>query len=721
MLAPNMVLKDALDTRQRLLWIHAHEGVAWLFALSDPKALPVFCRVRELEIQLVEGQMRIETEDASFARIHRVLTTAEQRVRDQALKVIETLVRHEPDIYDPEKRGRLVRAACAEFNVSRPVIYKWLRRWWSGGCVANALVPDYACCGAPDKERIDNGGYKPVGRKRIRSPGTTLNLTATHRQNIELAVRSRYLKSDAGSLGSAYRWMLNSCYRDCIDIAKRGAHFKIDILAPGKVPSFGQFSYHAQRLLNARDKLVRKHRQCVELKFRMLPSDSNAQVKGPGARYQIDATVVDLYLVSKRNRNRILGRPTLYLVVDVFSGAIVGFYLGLEAPCWIGALMALLSTLEDKEALCARLGVPISEGSWPMRGFPRVLLGDGGEVAMRSAERLAQDFGVEVETAPPYRGDAKGLVERSFRTLQAPLGEYAPGYVSKADYVKRSGKDYRLDAVLTLQELTQIFLTLIIEHNLKPRRAHPEEVDVVRSGEALSPLAIWNWGVKSLKNETRNFPLQDAEACLLPRKTASVSRRGINPFRGLYYLSDELLASDWFERAVRDSTRVEVAYDPRCMDRAYVFPPAGMKSAKPVIAQLTRHSRRFGDDPLADVMGVGHDVAANNAAAALEVTETQIAGDLTRNQIIAGAKAEAKRQHDSSLSKRERTKDIRNARADEKMSMRPDTPLYSASLEEPPGPPAPPAQPSHATPAGAPPGAEQSYLDEVSSLFGDDR
>lgn len=716
MLVPNMVIADAAGVRRRILWVHEKEGICWTFSLSDPKALPEHLLVGKIESMLVECQMRIVPIDESFADLCLALTPAAKRLRDQALEVIETLVREEPDIYEPDKRARLVRMACDVFKVSRQVVYKWLRRWWSGGCVANALVPGFARCGAPGKARVDDGSYKPVGRRRVHVPGDNLNLSACHRMNIDIAVRSRYLKSHAGSLESAYRWMLTNCYREYVTLLPDGAGVKVCIHTPGKVPTIGQFGYHAQQVLSAHDKLVRKLGKSFELKHRMLLSDSNAQVKGPGARYQIDATIVDVYLLSARVRNRILGRPTLYIVIDVFSGAIVGYYLGLESPCWIGALMALLNTLEDKEALCARFDVPLPEGAWPMRGFPRVLLGDGGEVAMRSAERLAQNFAIEIETAPPYRGDAKGLVEGSFRTIQAPFGEYVPGYVEKPDYAKRAGNDYRLDAVLTLRDLNRIILSLIIERNLKPRRSHPEEVAIVSSGEPLSPVAIWNWGVRNLKKETREVPLQYAEALLLPRKSATVSRRGVSPFRGLYYISDELLAADWFQSAVLNSTRVEFAYDPRCMDRGYVFPPAAVKSATPLVVQITRHSRRFGDDALADVMAIGRGVAENNAAACIATLETQVAGDLLRKEIITHAKAEVKRQQDPSLSKRERVAGIRQARAEEKAEMRPDSPLFNANLNA----STDSVVPCVPHPVAEPDDAADTLLDEVSRLFGED-
>jgi len=75
---------------------------------------------------------------------------------------------------------------------------------------------------------------------------------------------------------------------------------------------------------------------------------SSTDAIGPGSVFQIDATVADVYLVSRFNRTHIIGRPVLYIVQDCFSKLIVGLYVGLEGPSWIGAAMALANTVGNK-------------------------------------------------------------------------------------------------------------------------------------------------------------------------------------------------------------------------------------------------------------------------------------------------------------------------------------------------------------------------------------
>ncbi len=133
--------------------------------------------------------------------------------------------------------------------------------------------------------------------------------------------------------------------------------------------------------------------------------------------------------LSRYDRSRIVGRPVLYVVIDVFSRMIVGFYVGFEGPSWVGAMMALANTASDKVAFCKEFGIEIGADDWPCQGLPQFLLGDGGEMKGRHPETLINHFNVHVENTPPYRPDWKGVVERRFGLLPARFKAYVPGYV----------------------------------------------------------------------------------------------------------------------------------------------------------------------------------------------------------------------------------------------------------------------------------------------------
>lgn len=50
----------------------------------------------------------------------------------------------------------------------------------------------------------------------------------------------------------------------------------------------------------------------------------------PGSCFELDATVLDVHIVSEFNRNHVLGRPTVYCVVDKESRMMVGLHVSME-------------------------------------------------------------------------------------------------------------------------------------------------------------------------------------------------------------------------------------------------------------------------------------------------------------------------------------------------------------------------------------------------------
>ena len=50
-----------------------------------------------------------------------------------------------------------------------------------------------------------------------------------------------------------------------------------------------------------------------------------------GDAFQMDATVGDIYLVSRLDRSVVLGRPNIYLAVDTATQLIAGLYVGMDS------------------------------------------------------------------------------------------------------------------------------------------------------------------------------------------------------------------------------------------------------------------------------------------------------------------------------------------------------------------------------------------------------
>src|SRR5205085_842433 len=110
------------------------------------------------------------------------------------------------------------------------------------------------------------------------------------------------------------------------------------------------------------------------------PSSLSLEVLGPGSVYEIVTIVADIYLVNALDRQRIIGRPVIYLVVDVLSNLITGMNVSLEGPNELGTMMALENMAQDKVVFCKKHGFDITEDEWPSHHLPQAIHTDQREL-----------------------------------------------------------------------------------------------------------------------------------------------------------------------------------------------------------------------------------------------------------------------------------------------------------------------------------------------------
>jgi len=594
------------------------------------------------------------------------LSEAERRVRDDAWKYISPLVKEEPTIYTPKGRARLVKKTIKKNGGSRPTYYKNLRRFFQRGGVPNALVPKYGNCGCRGKQKAISENKR--GRPRTISPGKGMNVDEHTLKHIRVAASRKYLSSRKSHLKTAYDWMLGTCFPNAVRLTRtESGRNMVEIIKPDEIPTFEQFKYHFHRENNLAAVLVNRHgKRLFDKKLRPLLSSSLNEVSGPGSRYQIDATIIDVYAVSRFDRNKIVGRPTLYLVMDVFSRMIVGCYVGLEAPSWMCAVMALLNAVEDKVSFCTRHGIDIEPDEWPVSDMPLKLLGDRGEMESKIADRLVSAFLIELENAAPYRGDAKGVVERSFRTMHATLGPYVPGYV-EPDFQERGAPDYRLDAKLTVDEIAGIVIRSILIINATPRRDYQALPDAVRDNIPYAPIELWKWGKENLRADGRPFDYEYAKLNLLPDRATKVTRKGLQFMTGLYYVSPQMMAESWYLDAQSKNKNLVASYHPGDMSRIYIRSPFNREVS--YVAELAPHCKVFEGRSLVEIEALRKREREIKAEHKIDLTALSIGWQKDIEEIVVKSVEESNADYDPYLSAAERIRDIK---ANRKKELRPD-------------------------------------------------
>lgn len=353
--------------------------------------------------------------------------------------------------------------------------------------------------------------------------------------DFDWAIKTFYFSAKKLSLRSAYEMMLLQRYTD----------FEGN-LAPTR-PTYGSFrayfysrSYHkSPRKIIARDGLSHYQRNCQ-------PAFGAASEwrKCPGS-YQMDATEADIYL---RSPGGTPFRPYIYLAVDSATQLIAGVWAG-EACDEMSVMRCLENACQDKAEWCGQHGITIAEEQWPSHGLPYEVITDKGrEFCGGRMQELCRRYGVELITQAPFRPDRKGLVEQAFHLLQE---RYKPLLRSKGviepDAQERWAVDYRGQAVLTLEDFTQVLIHCIVYLN---------------SGRVLSsghtPVQLWQASTPQLLA----VDAEELHRMSLPRTAAKLTRKGVR-VNGVLYVPNDM-------EGMYLGDTLTLAFDPANLSRVYL-------------------------------------------------------------------------------------------------------------------------------------------------------
>jgi hypothetical protein len=574
-LTVNQLVEIDNETTERILSIDTNYSICYTIDINSPSALPEKKKIAVYEEMLEKGRLKLLTDEPfDIFYSDEEISQNKKDIRDARWNTIKDIVGSDPDIYVHYKRGELVKDNCNNLGVHKKTVYQNLRRYWQKGMILNALLPDYKNSGGKGKKKTV--GEKKIGRPKIYNrENKGVNVTEEIAEQCFKVGFLRYKSNQKNkrSLKDIYHLILQDFFVK--DEWYEGGQKKI--VLEDNIPSLRQFRYWYQTSQdpkinsvsrNIYKKGIRKHL----LEDRAVLSRSDLNIDAPGDKYQIDSTIGDVYLVSEKNRNWIIGRPTIYFVIDVFSRQVVGLYVGLENPSWLGATLALLNTNMDKVEFCKKYDIEIHEDEWPAKHMPSSILADQGEFKGYNADQLTKHFGVNVQNTPSYRADLKGIVEQFFNVTNQRFKPFVPGSVSK-EGLTRGGRDYRLDAKLTLKEFTKIIIHSVLYHNNHHWQSNYNPDDEMLADEVqLIPNKIWEWGIANRAGKLKTFSTNRIMVSLLPKYSGTVTKFGIRFQHGLYYTSEKAEEERWFQKAaVSGNWKVKLAFDPRSTENIYVI------------------------------------------------------------------------------------------------------------------------------------------------------
>jgi len=283
----------------------------------------------------------------------------------------------------------------------------------------------------------------------------------------------------------------------------------------------------------------------------------------PLERVELDHTVLDLIVVDEEDRLPI-GRPTVTLALDVYSGLPAGVHVGFEPAGYGAAMRCLLHAILPKEDTRARYG---TKNGWPVYGLPETLVVDraphlvGGDL-----DDACGPLGIHLDPTPVKRPWFKGAIERQFRTHNTGLVHGLPG-TTFSNVLARGEYDAEGMACISLTRFREMLHVYLLDVYGQEWNRGVEGVPAQR------------WAAAVAGGWTPALHHDAAEIRLLLGRSAvrTIQRAGIDHL-SLRYQSAELEA---LRRALPGGTAVALKYDPEDLGALHVQIPVAQRGTGP--------------------------------------------------------------------------------------------------------------------------------------------
>ncbi|MEO8732578.1 MAG: transposase, partial [Rhodoferax sp.] len=442
--------------------------------------------------------------------------------------------------------GPVVQLALAAGNGTRGTIYRLWRVLCQNGFEASSLHPRFDRCGAPGTLRPNRTGQQKVGpktlRQRLGEPESHTQRPSTESDRVKILQHARILSKAGLPFVELYDQIIQRVYVNRYEQTDEGQR---SIAPPqGSFPNKRQVRHIIESGTERLERVLRATTQGhFQRNLRGLRGKAYDGVAGPGHAYAIDATIGDIHLRSSVNRAWFIGRPIVYMVVDIWSTAIVGFYVCLSGPSWNTAKLALFSTCCDPQLLAKLWGYEYIEVLNPSPTAPFQVWTDRGEYVSAGARETCLSLGVNFAIDPPYRPDLKGLVEVLHRIAKDKQYHFLPGAIN-ARRKELENKPSAKGSALTMREYVHYLHGIFCHYNLFAERNHRLTMEMIAAGVDPTPAGLWRFGHEAGIGYRKAISRDRLITGLLQRGTAIARRDGVF-HESLQYESEFSTNKDW--------------------------------------------------------------------------------------------------------------------------------------------------------------------------------
>lgn len=549
----------------------SENGTTGLFRLDvSPLRAPFNLPTADVVDGLKRGDIIIVEEfDTGLPGSVNQLSEKHKKQLEETVRFMKSIMGDQNLIIDPDLRAHEFERVSREFNIHIRTIRRCFYRYLWGGQTELSMVDGAA---RKSDQKPQSKGSKRRGPNKDIDTVSQVILPDV-RKELEKGAREFYLTGKFTLFESFVKTL-----KKYFSVGKRverssGNNVTLkEILMPDeKLPTYRQFRYVCDLIEASEGKRATKPKQPRQHKAREAQrSRARHGVAGPGYRYEIDATKIQVQLVSRFGSSHLVSEATLYIIIDVWSGAIVGYTISLENASWALASKALFNCFTDKGEVFKRIGLDYESSDWVAHHLPSRLAADRGEMVSNKAG-VVPEIGIKVEIMPSMRPDRKGKVESTLKSVKHDNSHYyIPGKHAKAP-VRREA-DGKGSAALTLDQLESIIVEIIIDLNNEPVPLDSIPAEIIKEGySAITHIGMFSWGLEHHPGFTRTLSRKDVYTNLLLKGNGSVTAKGVY-FRGQYFTSPILLANGYQTRAAsKGAFDIELRYDDHFGDQVWFY------------------------------------------------------------------------------------------------------------------------------------------------------
>ena len=274
-------------------------------------------------------------------------------------------------------------------------------------------------------------------------------------------------------------------------------------------------------------------------------------------RQEIDHTPLDLILLDDELLIPI-GRPYLTLLIDVFSGCIMGFHLSYKCPSYVSAAKAISHAIKPKSL--DSIGIEL-QNNWPCYGkIENLVVDNGAEFWSKSLEHACQSVGINIQYNPVRKPWLKPFVERFFGVINQYFISELPGKTFSNILEKEEYKPEK-DAIMRFSTFVEEFHRWIVD-------IYHQDSD---SRDTRIPIKKWQTGFEVYPPLEMNQEEEEKFSILMNISDERTLTRNGFKFEELMYDSTALSEYRKHYPQTKETIKKIIKVDPDDISKIYVY------------------------------------------------------------------------------------------------------------------------------------------------------